>query len=75
MPKSEGYLEIQSNGRFAIVDINDESRTNEITSGEVFEIKVFGKWVTVRMEHDGEMYYIYGEESCFYPKRVYARQR
>jgi len=70
----EGRLKLKNNGRYSIIDNNDKNRTYEITSGEYIKILINGVWVIVRMEHDGEQYYFYGEESCIYPsRRVYAR--
>lgn len=71
----EGWLKLQENGRYAIVvKKGKQEHKLEIASGECLDIKIFDKWVTVRMEHDGEQYYFYGEESRLYPsKKVYAR--
>jgi hypothetical protein len=71
----EGFLKLNTgNGRYRIVDKDNAGRTYEITCGECFEIKIFEQWVKVRMEHDGDQYYFYGEETRVYPSnRVYAR--
>lgn len=46
----EGFLELKHSGRWAIDGV-------EISSGEVFEVKLSGQWVRVRMEHDGQDYF------------------
>jgi hypothetical protein len=66
----EGYLMIQHNGRYAICN---RETTYELTSGECMEVKIENAWIAMRIEHDGEGYYLLGDHLSFYPKQVYVR--
>jgi len=46
----QGRLEKQSNGRYAIY--------HELTSGDVVEVFLDGKWVRTSIEHSKDGYYI-----------------
>lgn len=68
--KVEGYLMIQHNGRYAIYN---RETTYELTCGECVEVQIEETWKAMRIEHDGEGYYLLGDNLSFYPKRVYVR--
>lgn len=53
-----GLLRYNERGRWEIFQPLGPAR--ELTSGEVFEVKVEGMWQMYRMEHNGNDYYIVG---------------
>lgn len=63
---AQGYLWMQENGRYAVDG-------DELTAGRGIEVEIGGKWLPMRIEHDGEEYYLLCEALSFYPKRVYVR--
>ena len=66
----EGYMKIQPNGRYRLFG---EEGSCELTCGDCLEVRIEDSWVTMRLEHDGERYYLLNDGLSFYPKRVYAR--
>ena len=66
----EGYLKLQPNGRYAVCTQED---SYELTCGECVEVRAVNRWLTMRIEHDGNGYYLLAEGLSFYPKVVYAR--
>lgn len=68
--KVEGYLMMQHNGRYAIYN---RETTYELTCGNCIEVQIEDAWIAMRIEHDGEGYYLLGDKLSFYPKRVYVR--
>ncbi|TCL63341.1 hypothetical protein EDC14_102159 [Hydrogenispora ethanolica] len=68
MLKIEGFLEMQPNGKYLV------GGEHELTSGESIRIKMSDdQWLPMRMEHDGETYYLTNGEVSFYPKRMFVR--
>jgi hypothetical protein len=61
----EGYLQRQSNGRYAI-------NGAEFTCGETVKVRIDQQWQEMRFECDGE-YYLLGDGYSFYPRHLYAR--
>ena len=66
----EGYLKKQASGRYLI---KSAETTCELTCGECIEVNIDKAWITMRMEHDGEEYYLVADSISFYPKSIYAR--
>ena len=66
----EGYLKLQTNGRYAVCGLEN---TCELTCGECLEVRAGNRWLTMRIEHDGSGYYLEADGLSFYPKTVYAR--
>jgi hypothetical protein len=66
----EGYLKKQANGGYLI---KGAETTCELTSGECIEVNIDQYWITMRIEHDGEAYYLLVDGTSFYPKSIYAR--
>ena len=66
----EGFMKKQSTGRYAIFGAEDEW---ELTCGDCVEVKADKLWLSMRIEHDSEDYYLLSDGLSFYPKKVYAR--
>jgi hypothetical protein len=65
----EGYLKKQANGRYMIKG----EEPWELTCGDCIEVNIDQYWITMRVKHDGEEYYLLADSTSFYPKSIYAR--
>jgi hypothetical protein len=66
----EGFLMMQHNGRYSIYN---RETSHELTCGDCIEVNIDQYWISMRIKHDGEGYYLLGDKLSFYPKRVYVR--
>jgi hypothetical protein len=66
----EGYLKLQSNGRYAVCG---RESSYELTCGECVDVRTGNHWLSMRIEHDGTGYYLLADKLAFYPKVVYAQ--
>ncbi len=64
----QGELVINEYGRYCIHD--DKL---ELSSGESIEVYTAFGWIPMRVEHDGNEYFLTSNLVSFYPKHVYAR--
>ncbi len=63
----QGQLVKNEYGRYCIYD------KLELSSGETIEVYTAFGWIPMRIEHDGNEYYLQSSLVSFYPKNVYAR--
>jgi hypothetical protein len=66
----EGFMKKQSNGRYTIFGAESDC---ELTCGDCVEVKADKLWLSMRIEHDSNDYYLLSDGLSFYPKKVYAR--
>lgn len=52
-----GFLRKNERGRWEIFE--PFGRVRELTSGDCLELAGKGKWIAVRLEHDGRKYYTF----------------
>jgi len=64
----QGQLVKNEYGRYCIQD------KLELSSGETLEVYTAFGWIPMRVEHDGNEYYLTSSLVSFYPKNVYARR-
>jgi len=63
----QGQLVKNEYGRYCIHD------NLELSSGETIEVYTAFGWIPMRVEHDGNEYYLTSSLVSFYPKNIYAR--
>lgn len=63
----QGQLVKNEYGRYCIHD------KLELSSGETLEVYTAFGWIPMRVEHDGNEYYLASSLVSFYPKNVYVR--
>jgi len=63
----QGQLVKNEYGRYCIHD------KLELSIGETLEVYTAFGWIPMRVEHDGNEYYLTSSLVSFYPKNIYAR--
>jgi len=63
----QGQLVKNEYGRYCIHD------NLELSIGETIEVYTAFGWIPMRVEHDGNEYYLTSSLVSFYPKNIYAR--
>ncbi len=63
----QGELVKNQYGRYCIHD------NMEVTCGETLKVYTASGWIPMRVEHDGDEYYLTSKLISFYPKHVYAK--